>query len=196
MRWNPQNCLEVEAVKFSLGHPVLEHGINFYWNPSWLWSSNLSIFKLFLWQKELKTYFPPSDKIHCVLHILQIAYLHILHILQHQDPLRLAYLQILYIAYLHILHIAYLHILHIAYLHILQRQDPLCLPGRPQLPGHRVQVQGGRSLQRDGSQLLLPPGELQKCLTILLCSIFLIMESQEFRIWWSNHCQRKQNLWE
>ena len=76
------------------------------------------------------------------MHILHIAYLHILHF-----------------AYFHILHIACLHILHIAYLHILQRQDPLRVPGRPQLLGHRVQVQGGRRFQRDGSQLLLPPGE-------------------------------------
>ena len=41
-----------------------------------------------------------------------------------------------------------------------QRQDPLCLPGRAQLPGHRVQVQGGRRDQRDAGQLLLPPCEL------------------------------------
>ena len=75
-----------------------------------------------------------------------------------------------------------MHTLHIAYFYILQRQDPLRLPGRPQLLGHRVQVQGGRRLQRDGSQLLLPPGELQKYLTILLCTIFLYLVSQKLRI--------------
>ena len=41
-----------------------------------------------------------------------------------------------------------------------QRQDPLRLPGRAQLPGHGVQVQGGGRPQRDARQVLLPPGQL------------------------------------
>ena len=41
----------------------------------------------------------------------------------------------------------------------VQRQDPLRLPGRAQLPGHGVQVQGGGGDQRDDGQLLLPPCE-------------------------------------
>ena len=41
----------------------------------------------------------------------------------------------------------------------VQRQDPLRLPGRAQLPGHGVQVQGGGGDQRDDCQLLLPSRE-------------------------------------
>ena len=40
-----------------------------------------------------------------------------------------------------------------------QGPDPLCLPRRPQLPGHRLQVQGGGGHQRDDGGLLLPAGE-------------------------------------
>ena len=51
-----------------------------------------------------------------------------------------------------------------------QRQDPLCLSGRAQLPGHGVQVQGGGRHQRDAGQLLLPTREFRSLDFVLLCS--------------------------